>query len=356
MKKIFAIFTLLASLFVSYSSAFADSADPDQLWKYYPMDTDNHWAYETLTDFIQAGILKGYTDEEGDTYVKPDQPITRAEFVTLLTRAADLTSRTQGQTFTDVNTKDWFYSAVQTAKSLGLISGVGDNKFAPNQYITRAELSVIIVRAFQSTVSFEGTAKPFTDISGHWAKSYIEDVSKAQIVNGYSNNTFQPNKNATRAEALTMLHSALHKESSNLPDDSNFVGLLKDADNANTAEEFNAMNYNKLIDDAGKYSEGFQYDLTIWSINLIKSMTDAGFTIDMKMSGQPSVTVLSKSDHYATVQLKGLTEDVTFSKDGSSTQQSEPVDDVFLFRKVNGEWKIYGAQNGYKRVFEAITQ
>lgn len=114
---------------------------------------DNNWAYVSQTkptytteaEALQSqGLLNG--TENGLDLLKP---LTRAEAATILLRAMGQSTDTSEtvQTFSDVPSDKWYYGATQNAYKLGLINGVGDNKFAPEDSVTAVQFSTMVLRA-----------------------------------------------------------------------------------------------------------------------------------------------------------------------------------------------------------------
>jgi len=108
-------------------------------------DVEQHWAKREVNDLASRLIVQGATD---DTFA-PEQTITRAEFTAILLRALGLHSDKAGTQvgFSDVSAGDWFRQSVTAAASYGLINGYEDGTFQPNASITRAEAMVMIARA-----------------------------------------------------------------------------------------------------------------------------------------------------------------------------------------------------------------
>ena len=101
--------------------------------------------YETEALSLQeSGLLQ--RNENGLDLLKP---LSRAEAATMLLRAMgeSTTSETQVQTFSDVPSSHWSYGAVENAYNLGLIEGIGDNLFAPEDNVTAEQFSTMILRA-----------------------------------------------------------------------------------------------------------------------------------------------------------------------------------------------------------------
>ena len=174
------------------------------------------------------GYIIGYPDGT----VQPGGSITRAEVATIFFRMLTDSSRTefwsQTNSFSDVPSTAWFNNAVSTLTKAGIIAGYEDGTFQPNATITRAEFATIAVRFFEA--SYDGKDF-FTDIDGHWAQQYINDAANAGLVNGYEDGTFGPNKAITRAEAMTLVNRALDRH----PDADHFLkDMITWPDNSDT--------------------------------------------------------------------------------------------------------------------------
>ncbi|KRE58386.1 S-layer homology domain-containing protein [Paenibacillus sp. Soil750] len=109
-------------------------------------DVSKHWAKADIELMANKLIVKGATD----TSFAPDNNITRAEFTALLVRALGLTSDTASATFTDVISSDWFAGSVGAAVKAKLVSGFEDNSFKPNDTITREQMAVMIASAIKA--------------------------------------------------------------------------------------------------------------------------------------------------------------------------------------------------------------
>lgn len=105
--------------------------------------------------------------------------------------------------FTDVN-NHWAYSAIKRVYNRGLMLGVSDTRFAPNQALSRAMLVTVLYRlADEPDVTADN---PFTDVpAGQWYTNAVIWAAANGIVSGFGDGTFQPNAPATRAQAAVML-------------------------------------------------------------------------------------------------------------------------------------------------------
>ena len=107
-------------------------------------------------------------------------------------------------TFTDVNSNNWFYAAVNFVAAHGYMSGTGNNLFEPNRTLTRAEVAVILHRMAGSP-SVTGPIQ-FTDVTATWQVQAINWAARNNIVNGIGNNLFAPNASVTREQFAAMFH------------------------------------------------------------------------------------------------------------------------------------------------------
>jgi hypothetical protein len=171
----------------------------------------SYWASDVITSLAGQGYIAGYPD---GTF-KPDNTITRAEFVTILDKVmklADNNPATPG--FSDVSSQDWFYGSVENAVYAGLVKGYGQT-FGPNSQINREELATILVRALneqdQAAASMS-VQTGFTDdggISG-WARGYVAAAVEKGLLKGYPDNSFRAKNSATRAETCAMIANFLN--------------------------------------------------------------------------------------------------------------------------------------------------
>ena len=105
----------------------------------------------------------------------------------------------------------WAEEAISTAVYQGIVKGYGDNRFGPDDYITREQMAVMIVNVAKLTpVSQELAFEDQNSISA-WARGSLATAVKNGIINGYPDGTVRPRANATRAEAVTVVVKALNK-------------------------------------------------------------------------------------------------------------------------------------------------
>ncbi|MBQ4897604.1 S-layer homology domain-containing protein, partial [Paenibacillus sp. Marseille-P2973] len=106
-------------------------------------DITHHWAKASIEDMSARMIFEGVNDKQ----FMPDQGITRAEFTAILVRALGLHLIDKSVSFRDVNKSNWFYESVSVGSSYDLVEGFENGEFLPNQKITREEATVLLFRA-----------------------------------------------------------------------------------------------------------------------------------------------------------------------------------------------------------------
>ena len=168
-------------------------------------DGDVPW----LTD-DHINYIIGYPDNT----VRPQGSITRAEVATIFYRLLKDEVREDWFSTTtiypDVNAGDWFYVAVCTLTNGGILEGYPDGTFQPNDPISRAELATILSR-FDMKYQEIVPDHTFPDVKTHWAKDPVEFAATRGYVVGYPDGYFRPDRDITRAETVTMVNRCLRR-------------------------------------------------------------------------------------------------------------------------------------------------
>lgn len=328
----------------SQEEFFYETPLPAEMGKYLVSDFQSHWAAKYLGHFIFADILKGYEVQPGQYQVKPDNNITRAEFVTILVRALNLGTNNSGKSFVDVPSGAWYADSVRIASSLGIVNGIDATHFGPNLNIKRSEIAAMVIRAFGNTLQQNGSTKVFTDLAAnHWAKAYIDSAVKAQVINGYPDNTFRPENYATRAEAVKMLYSGLWGQKSNLPTDVEIAKVFVDLENGKLINNYN-QDYNKTLQLVDKYTFGFQHANELYRLLQYQTILNKGFGLSFGLVGDAyEIKIVEKSNTMAMYEVTDVTQQVYKIKNGNVVQQlNEPINNLVCLRKMaDGQWKIY---------------
>ena len=165
-------------------------------------DIDGHWANKQISKFIENSYANGYED---NTF-RPDNQITRAEFVKLVNKYFGFNDKGVSK-FKDINQKNWYYNDVCIAIQAGYINGYEDNTFRPDNIITREEAAKIIVsiKNQQDNVYDKLNAFPDKHLVSNWAKPYIEGAIENGYLKGDDLKNLRPTSHITRAESVTLL-------------------------------------------------------------------------------------------------------------------------------------------------------
>ncbi|MHC0037892.1 S-layer homology domain-containing protein [Pseudoneobacillus sp. C159] len=177
------------------------------------VDNNKNWAEKYIETLASKLIINGKSE---DTYA-PGEEMTRAQFTVLLVKALGLPGGKYEQKFKDVKESDWFNANGELAAALkyGIITGMPDGRFAPNEKVTRQQAAAMLHRAMQlpflkyDTKKLDKTKKvtDFKDASKmqEWAKPSIEAIYQAGIMNGKGDSTFDPSGKTKRDQMAKML-------------------------------------------------------------------------------------------------------------------------------------------------------
>lgn len=170
------------------------------------LDISEHWAETAIRALYDRGLVKGYPD---GTY-KPDLPVTRAEFVTLLVRSLQLNGEGRAP-FAD-SADHWASRAINTAVEHGIAEGYSSQAFGPNDPITREQMAVMLSKSGQQAGILsrdsdlgELSFKDRSSISA-WAREHVSVLTVSRMMNGYPDGRFLPQGFATRAEVAAALY------------------------------------------------------------------------------------------------------------------------------------------------------
>ena len=293
-----------------------------------PTDIQGHWAQNTINKWVDKGDISGYPD---GTF-RPNNMITRAEFVVLVNNAMGYTKSGYAY-FSDVPSHYWGKNAIQTGVAAGYISGDGNGIFRPNDPVTRQEAAAMISRILDLKQN-ESRAYRYTDsyAISNWAKGVVGAVSEAGIMAGYPDGSFGPNKVLTRAEAVLALDKTVNYK----PGD-------KEEDKEETKKEDMLLTQTKLEDTT------VTGDLTISDRLGTKTITLDNVTVKGKLivDGGSEVIlkdcdikemVMDQKDTAVKASGKTTVEKTTFKKIGKLT--GGDYTDVIVDKELSGSITI----------------
>ncbi|MGG1553687.1 S-layer homology domain-containing protein [Paenibacillus ferrarius] len=179
-----------------------------RLWAdgFYFTDMQTHWAQKEVLAAANLGWMLGVATNR----FAPDAKLTRAEAATIIVRALGLDKeKASSAAFLDVSVTHWASQAIGIAKQHGLMQGISDNVFAPDQTITREEMSMLLTRALKLSSPGIAAASKFKDVpAGSWSTEAIAAMSSKGLVDGFADGTFRPGAPLTRAEMAALLSRA----------------------------------------------------------------------------------------------------------------------------------------------------
>ena len=171
-------------------------------------DMQNHWAKNEVSELANAGIVKGLSETE----FAPEAMVTRAEFAELLYRTMELSDIANSSAFADVADTDWYFNSINVLNEKGYIPAemISNGNFEPNKPITREEICALVITAYQNNVIgsiSSGNLDRFADKDeiSQYASPSVDKAVTLHIIKGVSENTFEPQSLATRAQAVVIL-------------------------------------------------------------------------------------------------------------------------------------------------------
>lgn len=175
--------------------------------EYYNDISAYSWAKEAIEKLTDKSIISG----NGAGMFMPEKEVTREEFLKMLVSALELPAIESEKRFDDVPEDVWYKEYVQTGVEVGIINGIAENTFGSGMPITREDMAVMIeraskiagieLRAVEEKIDFEDEQN-----IAEYAKTSVEKVQMAGIINGYEDLTFKPQKTATRAESAVVIY------------------------------------------------------------------------------------------------------------------------------------------------------
>ncbi len=192
---------------------YAEEAEEEESERFADLP-QSHWAYAQIEKAVEAGLIKGYDD---GTF-RPDEPVTRAQFVTMLHRMAGNPEPAQASAFADVPQTNWAADAVSWAAENGCVKGTSSTAFDPSGNITREQAMTILFRYSGGNTGMETMLggiynKQFTDSTSihSWARPAVYWAVYNGILAGDTASTLAPTKTATRAQTAVIFLRYMEK-------------------------------------------------------------------------------------------------------------------------------------------------
>ncbi len=179
-----------------------------------PVDPGTDEPVETVT---HVPYIQGFTD---NTF-RPNDSVTREQVAAMVVRAFESEwAQPMESAYTDVAADRWSAGYIEWSRTAGYLQGYEDGTFRPDKPMTRAELAACLVRITESRgTASSGAARSFSDVNGsEWYAEYVSKASALGLITGYTDGTFRPNANVTRAEAVTMINRMLARNPDTAPE------------------------------------------------------------------------------------------------------------------------------------------
>lgn len=216
-QRILSALLALCIVFSLVPTALAEKADD------FTDVSRSDWYYQ----FVDYVTSKGYFNGVADKTFAPAENMTRAMFVTVLSRFHGAKGDSRQSAFVDVAPGEWYTAAINWAAANRIVDGVGNGKFAPNDPITRAQMCTMIERyldlyrkAWKVTLPESGSLSVMVDESAipAYALAAVKQCQRHGLVNGFEDGTFRPNDLSTRAQVAAVIYRMSHLVQNAKPD------------------------------------------------------------------------------------------------------------------------------------------
>lgn len=169
---------------------------------------NNKWYTDAVMYCAENGYVSGYSDGS----FKPNNTITRAELAAVMNKMLGLNSAANN-TFKDVSNGKWYTTAVLNCVQTGIITGYSSTQYGPNDKVTREQAAVILAKSFNISKTNGRTSFSDDGKISSWAVGSVKAMSAKGLIAGVGNNRFAPKDNITRAAVCTILRHAEMGES-----------------------------------------------------------------------------------------------------------------------------------------------
>ena len=169
---------------------------------------EGYWAKAYIEALASENIIAGFPD---GTF-KPNDPVTRAQFATIVTKALTPPVKRAGINFRDVASNFWAYGAIQAAYRSEFLAGYPDGRFQPQQEIPRVQALVSLANGLGLTADNQNALSVYSDAAQipNYAIGPVAAATTRQLVINYpTTRQLQPNRPATRADIAAFVYQAL---------------------------------------------------------------------------------------------------------------------------------------------------
>ncbi|MBP9759328.1 S-layer homology domain-containing protein [Candidatus Dojkabacteria bacterium] len=213
MNRFFNILSLLPFIFFTFISL--SSAADNNCEGVFSDVSASYNLCENIEFLYKQGVLNYYQP------FYPDHPVSRGEFAQMVRRAFLIPVSTQGVNFPDVFIQNPYFDDILAIKNAKIVSGTNMGSYNPDQYLTRAEATKILVNSinykFPNTITAKNSGtSSFKDLyNNDILHSFVfqlllySDSNQYRILNGFSDGTFKPSNFITRAQASKIISNSM---------------------------------------------------------------------------------------------------------------------------------------------------
>lgn len=189
-----------------------DSSELNQVVEIFTDLENAQWAKEAIINLYQREIINGV----GENKFAPSDNVTREQFIVMIMRAFNIEANAEENYFEDAVSGAYYEKYVNTAKKLGIVNGIDDKNFGVGRSLSRQDLAVMVKNiAEKNSMNINGEASvEFADGNeiSDYAKEAVDTLTKAKIINGFTDNTFRPKESCTRAQAAKIIYELMRGE------------------------------------------------------------------------------------------------------------------------------------------------
>jgi len=177
-------------------------------------DVSSHWAWKDgyIPYLTEKGVINGIKQNDGTYMFKPENAVTRAQYVKMMVETFGLTDTAEID-YDNFVPDEWYYSYFEKAAAQGFLVNYGKD-VNPNAAITREEAVALMVRYLEISSADKASESYFTDYNkiSSWYKDAVLLAVGAGIIDGIKQSDgtymFKPQNTLTRAQALTIIYKA----------------------------------------------------------------------------------------------------------------------------------------------------
>lgn len=168
----------------------------------------NYWAKTYIEALASKGIIAGFPDGS----FRPNEPVTRAQFAAIVTKAFQPQAKRQIAEFTDVPSNFWAYQVIESASQGSFVSGYPDHTFKPQEQIPRVQALVSLANGLGLSANNQNVLSIYSDASQipQYATGSVAAATAKQLVVNYPTvKQLNPNRQATRADVAAFVYQAM---------------------------------------------------------------------------------------------------------------------------------------------------